>query len=170
MRYAAIRKMDISNGEGLGVSLFVQGCDFHCKNCFNKETWNFNGGKEFTINEALKLLSQLWKPHYTRLSILGGEPLHANNLISVTMLCKFVKEFKPEKNIWVYTGFKMEDEISLLNRDLDLFNYIDVIVDGRYIDEKKDLSYPWAGSTNQRVIDVHKSLAQNKIVLWRSNL
>ena len=178
MRYAAIRKMDISNGEGLGVSLFVQGCDFHCKNCFNKETWNFNGGKEFTINEALKLLSQLWKPQYTRLSILGGEPLARENISGILSLCRFVKEFMPKKKIWLYTGYTIED-IGVPNRTYNnidqvrrytALQYIDVLVDGQYIDELKDMSYPWAGSTNQRVIDVQKSLVENRVVLWKSKM
>lgn len=181
MRYAAIRKMDISNGEGLGVALFVQGCHFHCKNCFNKETWDFNGGNKLTFKEIEELLHQLSKPQYTRLSILGGEPLAKENRDGVSAICKFVKEFIPDKKIWLYTGNKAEDigldlaEYSRRSRTnhlmydcrLEILPYIDVLVDGQYVDELKDMSYPWAGSTNQRVIDVQKSLERNVVVLWK---
>lgn len=181
MRYASIRKMDISNGEGLGVALFVQGCHFHCKNCFNKETWDFDGGKELTTWDVLELLRPLTNPQYTRLSILGGEPLTKENIEGVSAICKFVKEFIPGKKIWVYTGNKAEDigldlaEYSRRSRTnhlmydcrLEILPYIDVLVDGQYIDELKDMSYPWAGSTNQRVIDVQKSLERNRVVLWK---
>lgn len=173
--------MDISNGEGLGVALFVQGCHFHCKNCFNKETWDFDGGKELTTWDVLELLRPLTNPQYTRLSILGGEPLTKENIEGVSAICKFVKEFIPGKKIWVYTGNKAEDigldlaEYSRRSRTnhlmydcrLEILPYIDVLVDGQYIDELKDMSYPWAGSTNQRVIDVQKSLERNRVVLWK---
>lgn len=181
MRYALIRKMDISNGEGLGVALFVQGCHFHCKNCFNKETWDFDGGKELTTWDVLELLRPLTNPQYTRLSILGGEPLAKENRDGVSAICKFVKEFMPDKKIWLYTGNKAEDigldlaEFSRRRRTshlmydcrLGILPYIDVLVDGQYVDELKDMSYPWAGSTNQRVVDVQKSLERNVVVLWK---
>lgn len=177
MRYASIRKMDISNGEGLGVALFVQGCHFHCKNCFNKETWDFNGGKELTTWDVLELLRPLTNPQYTRLSILGGEPLAKENLSGVSAICKFVKEFMPSKKIWLYTGNKAEDiglDLHCLNSNplanycrKEILPYIDVLVDGQYVDELKDMSYPWAGSTNQRVIDVQKSLERNVVILWK---
>lgn len=175
MRYASIRKMDISNGEGLGVALFVQGCHFHCKNCFNKETWDFDGGNELTFKEIEELLHQLSKPQYTRLSILGGEPLAKENVDCIYTLCKFVKQFMPEKQIWLYTGYTIEStgifefscsDIDQLRR-YHVLHTIDVIVDGQYVDELKDMSYPWAGSTNQRVIDVQKSLEKNQVVLWK---
>lgn len=175
MKYAAIRKMDISNGEGLGVSLFVQGCHFHCKNCFNKETWNFDGGNELTFKEIEELLHQLSKPQYTRLSILGGEPLAEENIDDVFVLCKFVKQFMPEKQIWVYSGYTIENMGFPNSHDIDQlkrFNVLyhtDVLVDGQYIDELKDMSYPWAGSTNQRVINVQESLKKNEVVLWRKS-
>lgn len=168
--------MDISNGEGLGVALFVQGCHFHCKNCFNKETWDFDGGKEMTFKEIDELLQQLSNPQYTRLSILGGEPLATENIDCVFTLCKFVKQFMPEKQIWLYTGYTMEDAGAFNFPDVDydhiqrytVLCHVDVLVDGQYVDELKDMSYPWAGSTNQRVIDVQKSLEKNEVVLWTS--
>lgn len=171
--------MDISNGEGLGVALFVQGCHFHCKNCFNKETWDFDGGKELTTGAVLQLMEQLRKQQYIRLSILGGEPLAPENLSGTSVLCKFVKEFMPSKKIWLYTGNKAEDiglDSHYLNGNLlanycrkEVLPYIDVLVDGRYVDELKDMSYQWAGSTNQKVIDVKMSLSQDKIVLLKDN-
>lgn len=183
MRYASIRKMDISNGEGLGVALFVQGCHFHCKNCFNKETWDFNGGKDMTPNVFLRLLTILSKPQYTRFSILGGEPLAKENVKTVSLMCRLIKEFMPNKKIWLYTGNKAEDiglpfwhiakcgyiheSIAPFCRD-EIFPYIDILVDGQYVDELKDMSYPWAGSTNQRVIDVQKTLEKNEVTLWTS--
>ena len=173
MRYNKIRKMDISDGPGVRVSIFMQGCTFNCKNCFNKETHDFNGGKELTFKEIEELLHQLSKPQYTRLSILGGEPLTEENIETVSLLCEFVKEFMPQKQIWLYTGYTIED-IGVTNfhyKDIDqirrynILHHIDILVDGQYIDELKDMSYPWAGSTNQRVIDVQKSLEKNEVIL-----
>ena len=164
MKYSKIRKMDISNGEGVRVSLFVQGCSFHCKNCFNQETWDFNGGKEFTTAEAQKIIELANKDYIAGLSVLGGEPLHPNNIESVSMLCEYFKFKHPEKSIWVWTGFKYEDIIKMEN-NYNIFNYIDVLVDGQFEEDKKDLTLKWRGSSNQRVIDCKKSLAENKIIL-----
>ena len=164
MKYAKIRKMDISNGEGVRVSLFVQGCSFHCKNCFNQETWDFNGGKEFTTAEVQKIIELANKDYIAGLSVLGGEPLHPNNIESVSMLCEYFKFKYPEKSIWVCTGFKYEDIIKMEN-NYNIFNYIDVLVDGQFEEDKKDLTLKWRGSSNQRVIDCKKSLAENKIIL-----
>ena len=164
MKYSKIRKMDISNGEGVRVSLFVQGCSFHCKNCFNQETWDFNGGKEFTTAEVQKIIELANKGYIAGLSVLGGEPLHPNNIESVSMLCEYFKFKHPEKSIWVWTGFKYEDIIKMEN-NYNIFNYIDVLVDGQFEEDKKDLTLKWRGSSNQRVIDCKKSLAENKIIL-----
>ena len=164
MRYAKIRKMDISNGEGVRVSLFVQGCSFHCKNCFNQETWDFNGGKEFTTEEVDKIIELANKDYIVGLSVLGGEPLHPNNIESVSMLCEYFKFKYPEKSIWLWTGFKYEDILKMEN-NYNIFNYIDVLVDGQFEEDKKDLMLKWRGSSNQRIIDCKKSLAENKIVL-----
>ena len=164
MKYAKIRKMDISNGEGIRVSLFVQGCSFHCKNCFNQETWDFNGGKEFTTEEVDKIIKLANKDYIAGLSILGGEPLHPNNIESVSMLCEHFKFKYPEKTIWIWTGFKYEDILKKEN-NYNIFNYIDVLIDGQFEEDKKDLTLKWRGSSNQRVIDCKKSLAENKIIL-----
>lgn len=162
MRYNLIRKMDISNGPGVRVSIFMQGCSFHCKNCFNTETWDFNGGNEFnedTIKEVLDLCGQ---GHIKGLSILGGEPLHPNNIEGTTKLAKAFKEAYPEKSIWVWSGFKFDEDL----KGKDVLNYIDVLVDGQYKDELHDFTLKWRGSSNQRVIDVQKSLKDNKIDLF----
>ena len=165
MKYAKIRKMDISNGEGVRVSLFVQGCSFHCKNCFNQETWDFNGGKEFTTAEVQKIIELANKDYIAGLSVLGGEPLHPNNIESISMLCEYFKFKYPEKSIWVWTGFKYEDIIKMEN-NYNIFNYIDVLIDGQFEEDKKDLTLKWRGSSNQRVIDVQKTLLKGDIVLW----
>lgn len=164
MKYAKIRKMDISNGEGVRVSLFVQGCSFHCKNCFNQETWDFNGGKEFTTAEIQKIIELANKDYIAGLSVLGGEPLHNNNVDEVFHIVAAFKEKFPNKDIWLWTGFKFEDAIKDSKRKFILRN-IDVLVDGQFEEDKKDLTLKWRGSSNQRVIDCKKSLAENKIIL-----
>lgn len=166
MRYAKIRKMDISNGKGIGVSLFVQGCDFHCQGCFNSETWDFNGGKEFT-EETINQIIDLCKPEYiTRLSILGGEPFHPYNIETVLKLCVEFKKHYPSKQIWVWTGYTKDKlDRRLINYSLEKDNsydmavrnslralsYIDYIIDGRFEQDKKDLTLMYRGSSNQRI-------------------
>ena len=164
MRYAKIRKMDISNGEGVRVSLFVQGCSFHCKNCFNQETWDFNGGREFTTAEIQKIIELANKDYIAGLSILGGEPLHNNNVDEVFHIVATFKEKFPNKDIWLWTGFKFEDAIKDSKRKFILRN-VDVLIDGQFEEDKKDLTLKWRGSSNQRVIDCKKSLLENKIIL-----
>ena len=158
MRYNLIRKMDISNGPGVRVSIFMQGCHFHCKNCFNSETWDFEGGKEFTDDTVNKVLDLSNKDHIVGLSILGGEPMHPVNIEGTTKLAKAFKEKYPEKSIWAWTGFQYEDI-----KDKDVFNYIDVLVDGQYKDELHDPTLKWRGSSNQRVINIKESKKQNKV-------
>ena len=158
MRYNLIRKMDISNGPGVRVSIFMQGCSFHCKNCFNPETWDFEGGQEFTEDTINKVLELSDKKEVKGLSILGGEPMHPTNIEGTTKLAKAFKEKYPEKNIWVWSGFKYEDI-----KNNDVFNYIDVLVDGQYKDELHDPTLKWRGSSNQRVIDIKESKKQNKV-------
>lgn len=176
MRYAQIRSMDISNGEGVGVSLFVQGCPFHCKNCFNSETWDFNGGKEWTEETKNKFMELINRPYIKRVSFLGGECLAEQNLDEVLSLIKEIRIFFPDKTIWLYTGYKIEDIFYpyIINQPMTceqrkrvgVIRYVDVLVDGEYIDEQKDLTLKFRGSKNQHVIDVQQSLAQNKIVLY----
>lgn len=162
MRYNKIRKMDISNGPGVRVSIFFQGCAFHCKNCFNPDTWDFNGGKEFgeeQINEIIELASA---DHITGLSILGGEPMHPKNIEATTKLAKRFKEVYPNKTIWSWSGFLFDEYI----KDKEVVNYIDVIVDGQFVDELRNPNLKWRGSSNQRVIDVKKSLKKGEVVLY----
>jgi anaerobic ribonucleoside-triphosphate reductase activating protein len=173
--------MDISDGEGVGVSLFVQGCDRHCFNCFNSETWDFNGGKEWTEEIKNKFMKLIDRPYIRRISILGGEPLAEQNLDEVLSLIKEIRISFPEKSIWLYTGYNFD----LLNSKYNEYKYtpfaasadewltrweiisnINVLVDGEYIDEQKDLTLKWCGSSNQRVIDVKQSLKQGKVVLY----
>ena len=160
MRYNLIRKMDISNGPGIRVSVFMQGCAFHCKNCFNPETWDFDKGNEFNddiINQVLDLCNN---DSIKGLSILGGEPLHPKNIDGSTKLAKAFKKKYPKKNIWVWSGFLFENL-----KEKEIMKYIDVLVDGQYKDELHSPKLKWRGSSNQRVIDVKKSLKDNKIIL-----
>ena len=147
MRYADIQKCEISNGLGVGMSLFLQGCHFHCNGCFNPETWDFNGGKEWTEEVEKKFLRLLKRPYIKRLSILGGEPLDQPD--EVMNLVKKIREIKPEIKIWLYSGYKYEDIIS---EDFECIKYIDVLVDEQFEIDKKDLSLAFRGSTNQNII------------------
>lgn len=160
MRYAQIRSMDISNGEGVGVSLFVQGCPFHCNGCFNPETWDFNGGNEWTKTEELKFLELVNRPYIKRVSILGGEPLCKENAEGVLRL---IAQIPDDKQIWIYTGFLYETltssvctddlETTLWKAEIkDILNSIDVLVDGQYIEDLKDIRLQFRGSSNQRII------------------
>lgn len=151
MRYAQIREMDISNGEGIGAALFVQGCHFHCKGCFNTETWDFSGGKEFTNNTKEMLFSILNKEYIKRLSILGGEPLCDENIETVKDIIKEVKLNFPNICLWLYTGYTL-DEINKSKKLKDVVSLVDVFVEGRYIQEFTDSSYQFAGSTNQHIV------------------
>lgn len=178
MRYAQIRSMDISNGEGVGVSLFVQGCPFHCFNCFNSETWDFNGGKEWTEEIKDKFMKIIDRPYIKRVSFLGGECLAEQNLDGVLDLIKETRISFPEKTIWLYTGYELSEIVkqeqyekvsgipSVWSKRWEIISNVDVLVDGEYIDEQKDLTLKWRGSKNQRVIDAKQSLAQNKVVLY----
>lgn len=165
MRYAKIRKMDISNGPGIRISIFMQGCEFKCDGCFNQETWDFNGGNEFDDEIIKNVINLCSLDHIKGLSILGGEPLHPKNIEGTTRLAKEFKEKYPEKTLWIWTGFLYE---GLKNKEI--FDYIDVLVDGQY---KKDLYSPnlrWKGSENQRVIDIKKTRKENKIILYEDEV
>ena len=162
MRYNKIRKMDISNGPGVRVSIFMQGCHFHCKNCFNPETWSFENGKEFTDETIEEILKLSEKDEIRGLSILGGEPMHTKNIEGTTKLAKTFKNKFPKKDIWVWTGFLFDKDL----KDKEVLKYIDVLIDGQYMDELHDPTLKWKGSSNQRVIDVQKSLKENSVVLF----
>ena len=162
MHYNKIRKMDISNGPGIRVSIFMQGCVFHCKNCFNPETWDFAGGEEFTDETINKVLELCASPHIVGLSILGGEPMHPKNIDGTTKLAKAFKEKYPDKTLWIWSGFLFDKDL----KDKEVLKYVDVLVDGQYKDELHDFRLKWRGSSNQRVIDVQKSLKKKDIVLY----
>ena len=163
MRYNKIRKMDISNGPGVRVSIFMQGCTFHCKNCFNPETHDFMGGYEFTHDTIEQVLSLCENEHVEGLSILGGEPMHPVNIEGTTALAKEFKKRFPQKNLWVWSGFLFDRDL----KDKEVLNYVDVLVDGQYVDELRDPRLKYNGSSNQRVIKVPESLKQGKIVLYQ---
>ncbi len=160
MRYNKIRKMDIANGPGVRVSIFLQGCTFKCPGCFNPETHDFAGGKEFTA-ETLQQLLKLCEADYVQgLSILGGEPMHPQNIAGTIEIARAFKQKFPQKTLWVWTGYEYENEV-----DKKIFDYVDVLVDGQF---KQALSSPmlqYRGSSNQRVIDIPKTLKAKHVVL-----
>ena len=162
MRYGRINKTDIANGPGVRVSLFVSGCRNRCKGCFQPATWDFNYGEEFTIRTLLDLDRALEQDYIDGLTILGGDPFEPENIHAVTAICKIVKYTKPDKTIWIYTGYKYEDF-----KDRKIMDYIDVLVDGPFIESKKDISLQFRGSSNQRVIDIPATRKAGEIKLWR---
>ena len=178
MNYHLIRTDDMLNGSGLRVVLFVSGCDNHCDGCHNPETWDINGGIHFDNNVLNQILKELDKDYISGLTISGGEPLKYENLPDVYNIITMVKTKLPNKNIWLYTGYNLN--ISNFDQTVDvcwdnglLRNYIigkcDVVCDGRFIKSLVDVNYPWVGSTNQRVIDVKKTLKANRIVEYEND-
>lgn len=183
MNYHNITTDDMLNGDGLRVVLWVSGCSLQCKNCHNPQTWDFNSGIPFTSDTLQEILEYLDKPYISGLTISGGHPLEAENLETVKTIVQIVKEKFPQKTIWLYTGYTWED-ISIIvkgtenpwkysfipaQHDYDLAETIyltDVIVDGRYKDELRDITLPFRGSSNQRIIDVQKSLKTGEVVLY----
>lgn len=160
MNYHNITKDDMLNGDGLRVVLWTAGCTHKCKNCQNPITWDIKGGIPFDDAAREEIFAELNKSYISGLTLSGGDPLHPANCGTVTKLAAQVKERYPEKNIWLYTGFDW-DEISTL----PILEYIDVVVDGNYVDELRDTKLHWRGSKNQRVIDVRKSLETDEVVL-----
>lgn len=170
MNYADIKYPDIANGSGVRVSLFVSGCNRHCPGCFNQEAQDFNYGNPFTDTQVSKIM-ELLKPNYVAgLSILGGEPLELSNLQELSSLVKLVKETYPDKNIWCYTGDTFEidvlPKIKKYKFAKEFFKYIDVLVDGDFILDKKDVSLVFKGSSNQRLLDAKKSVASKKPIIY----
>lgn len=184
MRYNQIRECDIANGEGIGIALFAQGCHLHCHNCFNTETWDFNGGKEWTEEVKQKFIELANKPYIRRISLLGGECLADENLDGILDLVNEIKYKLPDKKIWLYSGYTFEEcqplsEDGILKPDdfahnfqnklkkrYEIISKCDVMIDGRYIDSQRDPSLRFKGSKNQRVIDTKKTLKEGKIVLY----
>lgn len=170
MNYGNIKYYDIANGEGVRVSLFVSGCTHHCKNCFNKETWDFNYGKPFTKETEDDIIAHLSHDYINGLTLLGGEPMEPANQHTLIPFVKRVKALYPNKTIWCYSGYLFDSELLSPSRahcpfTRELLSYIDILVDGEFKEELKDITLRFKGSSNQRVIDVQKSLKENKIVL-----
>ena len=174
MNYADIKSIDVANGPGVRVSLFVSGCSHHCEDCFNKETWDFNFGKLFGEKEIDTIIELLSPSHIKGFSLLGGEPFEFTNQQGILPLLRKIKKTYPEKDIWCWSGYLFHKDI----RDTmmvkwpetrEILSYIDVLVDGRFEKDKKDLKLRFRGSSNQRIIDVQKSLETGDVVLWDEN-
>lgn len=171
MNYATIKPFDVANGPGVRVSLFVSGCTHHCKGCFNEVAWDFHYGELFT-EETIEHILTLLKPDYIAgLSLLGGEPLEFKNQLGLLPLLRRVKEAYPTKNIWCYSGYLFDVDIlgkmAMEHEETkELISYLDVLVDGKFIEEKKNINLRFRGSENQRVISVKESLRSENIILW----
>ncbi len=171
MNYADIKYCDVANGKGVRVSLFVSGCTHHCKGCFNEETWNFYYGKPFTEETMNQVLVDLDKPYIAGLSLLGGEPFEHVNQQGLLPLLREVKKRFPDKNIWCYTGYDFEKDILGVMAEKwpetkEILSYLDILVDGEFVEELKSPSLQFKGSSNQRIIDVQASLRDGQVVLW----
>ena len=169
MNYHNITKNDMKNGDGLRVVLWVSGCDHHCKGCQNPVTWDPKDGLEFNLDALAEIDDEMEKDHIAGLTISGGDPFYRDNRLDVLALCRFMKDRYPDKTIWVYTGFTWEDLKTNLFFPWEIMKYIDVLVDGPFEADKLDVNYPWAGSTNQRVIDVQKSLEKGAVIHYESH-
>ena len=171
MNYATIKSRDIANGPGVRVSLFVSGCTHHCKGCFNAVAWDFDYGQPFT-QETIDSILEMLQPAYVKgITLLGGEPFEPKNQPALVSLLRQIKEKYPEKSIWSFSGYLFDRDIlpgklgdPAITREF--VSYLDVLVDGRFVEEKKDLTLRFRGSSNQRIIDVPASLAKGEIVLW----
>ena len=173
MYYGTIKKNDIANGEGIRTTLFVSGCRNKCKNCFNPETWSFTYGKPFTEETKEELLSTFRSPFVAGLTLLGGEPMEPENQMELLPLIREFKMKYPEKTLWVYTGNLYEELTAGVGKHFkctedtaELLSYIDILVDGRFEEEKKSLGIRFRGSTNQRIIDMNKTRERGEIVIW----
>lgn len=195
MNYHNISYPDQNNGDGLRVVLWLSGCSHHCKGCQNPQTWDINSGIPFDKEAKEELFRELNNDYISGITFSGGDPLHENNLDEVLQLVIEIRSKFPNKTIWIYSGFEWEELIKNLPRlhmldyllleehenksrfsdeeykawqRFNILKHVDVLVDGKYVDELRDISYHWAGSINQRVIDVQKSLKKGEIILWNS--
>ncbi len=171
MNYATIKYNDIANGLGVRTSLFVSGCTHRCKNCFNSEAWDFNYGSPFTLQVQNEIINSLKEGYVDGLSLLGGEPFEPKNQEALLPFLQRVKQEVPNKNVWCYTGYLFDKELLQNSRattkyTLKMLSLIDVLVDGKFVEELKDISLTFKGSSNQRIIDVKKSLKENKVILY----
>ncbi len=168
MNYATIKNCDIANGPGVRVSLFVSGCTHRCPGCFNEVAWDFDYGQPFTEETIESILNMLRPAHIRGLTLLGGEPFEPQNQPAVVELLRRVKQEMPGKSIWAFSGYLFDKDIlsGRLGDTREYLSYLDVLVDGPFVQAKKNLSLRFRGSENQRLIDVQKSLASGEIVLW----
>lgn len=163
MNFHKLSYFDTANGQGIGTVVWVSGCAHHCPGCHNPQTWDKDSGKLFTDSDLEEIVVSLTNPHVKRLTLSGGDPLYPANIPCCTRIVQTVKKVFPEKKIWLYTGYTWEN-IELL----PIVQYVDVLVDGEFQKDKKDINLDFCGSTNQRVIDVQQSLKNGHVVLWRA--
>ncbi len=171
MNYAKINKNDIANGIGVRVTLFVSGCTHFCKGCFNSEAWDFNYGEPFTEDTENELLEALAPSWIDGLTLLGGEPMEPQNQRALLPFLEKLKEMYPKKTIWCFSGYTLEDELLSDSRARcevtdEMLSHIDVLVDGEFVEELKDISLRFKGSSNQRLIDLKPTLASGEVVIW----
>ena len=171
MKYGEIKNYDIANGEGVRVTLFVSGCTHHCKGCFNAETWDFNFGKPFTAEIEDKLIEDLRPGYIAGLTLLGGEPFEPVNQRALLPFVRRVREMYPDKTIWCYTGYTYDTDLAAGGKAYcecsdELLSLLDILVDGEFVEELKDITLVFRGSSNQRVIDVQKSLQAGQVCLY----
>jgi anaerobic ribonucleoside-triphosphate reductase activating protein len=173
MNYAEIKEYDIANGPGIRLSLFVSGCTHHCKGCFNQVTWDFHYGTPYTQDTENFILEQLKESEYRGLTLLGGEPFEPQNQTALLPLLRRMRKERPDKDIWCFTGYLFDRDllgkmVDTIPETRELLELIDVLVDGEFVQGLKDITLLYKGSSNQRTIDVRKSLASGKIILWDS--
>ena len=179
MRYAQVVPFEVCNGKGIGTSLFVQGCDMRCSGCFNQEAWGFNGGKEWNEDVRQKFLDLIARYYIKRVTFLGGEPLARQNTEEVLSLIKEIRAKFPDKKVWLYSGYTFDQIMKPVVTDVfdperdvwleqrkEIVELCDVLVDGRYVDELRDITLAFKGSSNQRVISIKETLENNEIVLY----
>jgi len=172
MYYGSIKKCDIANGPGVRVTLFVSGCTNHCEQCFQPQTWSFTFGEPFTEETEKIIYTELEKDYVRGLTLLGGEPFEPDNQRALLPMLRTIRERYPDKDIWSYSGFRFDDELlkdgshPRCEATDEMLSLLDVLVDGRFVQAKKDISLRFRGSTNQRVIDMKKTLSSGEIVLW----
>ena len=171
MKYGEIKNYDIANGEGVRVTLFVSGCTHHCKGCFNPETWDFNFGKPFTMEVEAKLLEDLKPAYISGLTLLGGEPFEPVNQRALLPFLRKVKEAYPEKTIWAFSGYTFDTDLAEGGKVYcecteEILGMLDVLVDGEFVEDLKDITLVFRGSSNQRVIDVKKTLKEGQVCLY----
>ncbi len=172
MNYANIKKHDVANGTGVRVSLFVSGCTHRCKGCFNAEAWDFSYGKPYTAETEEEILAALGKSYIAGLSLLGGEPFEPCNQRALLPLLRRSRERFPQKDVWCYSGYTLDTDLAAGGRAYceatdEMLSLIDVLVDGEFVEEKKDLKLRFRGSSNQRIIDVKRTLAEGAVRLWK---